>query len=178
MWRNLHAVAPASRRLSRDRQFSVILRRVLAPKDLCNWAPAMAHQGILTMLPIFSPRADLYAHCSRNLTSPLKNNCKSSTPYFNKAIRSAPMPKANPETFLGSYPLSLTNSNTLGSTMPHPRISIHPVCLQGRQGSAPRFPLPPQIKQETNISALGSVNGKNDGRKLVFTLEPKNSFMA
>src|SRR5216683_3641557 len=49
----------------------------------------------------------------------------SSTPYFNKAIRSAPMPNANPETFLGSYPLSFTKSNTLGSTMPQPRISIH-----------------------------------------------------
>jgi len=34
------------------------------------------------------------------------------------------------------------------------------------------------MKHETNISALGSVNGKNDGRKLVFTLDPKNSFMA
>src|SRR5260370_42432386 len=90
------------------------------------------------------------------------------------------MPKANPETFFGSYPLSFTNSNTLGSTMPQPRISIHPVCLHGRHGSfsVPRLPLPPQMKHETNISALGSVNGKNDGRKLVLTLDPKNSFMA
>src|SRR5580698_10370249 len=102
----------------------------------------------------------------------------SSTPYFNKAILSAPMPKANPETLLGSYPLSFTNSKTLGSTIPQPRFSIQPVCLQGRQGSLPRFPLPPQMKQETDISALGSVNGKNDGRKLVFTFDPKNSFMA
>src|SRR5271154_4723851 len=121
-----------------------------------------------------------YANCSKNLTSPLKNNCKSSTPYFNKAIRSAPMPKANPETLFGSYPLSFTNSNTFGSTMPQPRISIHPVCLQGRHGesSGPRFPLPPQMMHEMNSSALGSVKGKNDGRKLVFTLDPKNSFMA
>src|SRR5260370_31679803 len=101
----------------------------------------------------------------------------SSTPYFNKAIRSAPMPKANPETFLGSYPLSFTNSNTLGSTMPHPRISIHPVCLHGRHGSVPRLPLPPQIKHDTYISALGSVNGKNDARKLVFTLNLNNSLI-
>src|ERR1700685_3601381 len=102
----------------------------------------------------------------------------SSTPYANKAIRSAPTPKANPETFLGSYPLSFTNSNTLGSTIPHPRISIHPVCLHGRQGSEPRFPPRPQMKKETNSTALGSVNGKNDGRKLVLTLDPKNSFIA
>src|SRR4029077_15410827 len=93
-------------------------------------------------------------------------------------IRSAPMPNANPETFFGSYPLSFTNSNTFGSTTPQPRISIHPVVLQGRQGSDPRLPLPPQMKQDTIISALGSVKGKNDGRKLVFTLDPKSAFMA
>src|ERR1043166_9175339 len=62
--------------------------------------------------------------------------------------------------------------------MPQPSISIQPVCLQGRQGSEPRLPLPPQIKQDTIISALGSVNGKNDGRKLVFTLDPNRDFMA
>src|SRR6201993_657796 len=88
------------------------------------------------------------------------------------------MPNANPETFLGSYPLSFTNSNTLGSTIPHPSTSIHPVCLHGRHGSTPRFPLPPQIKQVTYSSALGSVNGKNEGRKCVFTLDPNRAFMA
>ena len=62
--------------------------------------------------------------------------------------------------------------------MPQPRISIHPVVLHGRHGSAPRLPLPPQMKQLTIISALGSVNGKNDGRKCVFTLEPNSAFMA
>src|SRR5580765_1102597 len=62
--------------------------------------------------------------------------------------------------------------------MPQPRISIQPVCLHGRQGSEPRLPLPPQIKQDTIISALGSVKGKNDGRKLVFTLDPNSAFMA
>src|SRR5579864_2399806 len=100
----------------------------------------------------------------------------SSTPYFRIAMRSAPIPNAKPDTFFGSYPLSFTNSNTLGSTMPQPRISIQPVVLQGRHGSVPRLPLPPQMKQLTIISALGSVNGKNDGRNCVFTLEPKNSF--
>ena len=62
--------------------------------------------------------------------------------------------------------------------MPQPRISIHPVCLQGRHGSEPRLPLPPQMKHDTIISALGSVKGKNDGRKLVFTLDPNSAFMA
>src|SRR3984957_1659854 len=121
---------------------------------------------------------DPQLNCSKNLTSPWKNACRSSNPYFSSAMRSAPMPKANPEIFFGSYQLSFTNTNTLGSTIPQPRISSHPVCLQGRHGFGPRRPLPPQMKHETNISALGSVNGKNDGRKLVFTLEPKNSFMA
>src|ERR1700685_794829 len=88
------------------------------------------------------------------------------------------MPNANPETVLGSYPLSFTNSNTLGSTMPQPRISIHPVRLQGRHGSDPLCPLPPQMKQLTIISALGSVKGKNDGRKCVFTDEPNSAFIA
>src|ERR1700687_5112475 len=101
----------------------------------------------------------------------------SSTPYFRIAIRSAPIPNANPDTFFGSYPLCFTNSNTFGSTMPHPRISIQPVVLQGRQGSLPRFPLPPQMKQLTIISALGSVNGKNDGRNCVFTLDPNRAFI-
>src|SRR5579862_5642325 len=102
----------------------------------------------------------------------------SSTPYFSRARRSTPMPKAKPETFLGSYPLSFTNSKTLGSTMPQPRTSIHPVCLHGRQGSELRLPLPPQMKHVTYNSALGSVKGKNDGRKCVFTLEPNRAFIA
>ena len=63
--------------------------------------------------------------------------------------------------------------------MPQPRNSIHPLACRGGSGIAlPRLPLPPQMKQLTYISALGSVNGKNDGRKLVFTLEPNSAFMA
>ena len=42
----------------------------------------------------------------------------------------------------------------VGSTMPQPRISTQPVCLQRLQ------PAPPQMLQETSISADGSVNGK------------------
>src|SRR6202035_5318006 len=101
-------------------------------------------------------------------------------PYLSIAIRSTPMPKAKPEIFSGSYPLRLTKSKTFGSTMPQPSISIHPVCLHGRHGalSLPRLPLPPHTKHDTNISALGSVKGKNDGRKLVFTSDPNSAFIA
>ena len=49
---------------------------------------------------------------------------------------------------------------------------FQPECLHLRQ------PLPPQKMQEICTSALGSVKGKNDGKKRVFTLEPKNAFMA
>src|SRR3954453_13855180 len=56
--------------------------------------------------------------------------------------------------------------------MPQPSNSIQPLCLQVRQ------PLPPQNMQEIDTSALGSVNGKNDGWNRVFTCEPKNDFMA
>ena len=45
-------------------------------------------------------------------------------------------------------------SSTAGSTMPHPRISTHPVCLQKEQ------PSPPQMLQLMSISADGSVKGK------------------
>ena len=51
--------------------------------------------------------------------------------------------------------------------MPQPSSSIQPECLHLRQ------PLPPQKMQLICTSALGSVNGKNDGKKRVFTLEPK-----
>ena len=58
---------------------------------------------------------------------------------------------ANPEYTSGSIPQSL---NTLGCTIPHPNISIHPDPLQKRQ------PFPPHLKHDTSTSALGSVNGK------------------
>ena len=66
-------------------------------------------------------------------------------------MRSTPSPKAYPVYNLLSIPHC---SSTLGSTIPHPRISTHPVCLQKPH------PLPPQIWHEISISALGSVNGK------------------
>ena len=56
--------------------------------------------------------------------------------------------------------------------MPQPSSSIQPDCLHLRQ------PLPPQKMQLICTSALGSVKGKNEGKKRVFTLEPKNAFMA
>src|SRR5579863_10455580 len=95
-------------------------------------------------------------------------------PYFIMAIRSTPMPNANPEIFFGSYAgcFSAANANTAGSTMPQPSSSIHPDCLHFLQ------PLPPQKMQLICTSALGSVNGKNDGKNRVFTEEPKSAFMA
>ena len=71
--------------------------------------------------------------------------------YFKIASRSIPMPKANPEYFLESMPFI---SSTLGFTMPAPSTSIQPVPLHSEQ------PLPPQAKQETSTSTLGSVKGK------------------
>ena len=56
--------------------------------------------------------------------------------------------------------------------MPQPSNSIHPEFLHLRQ------PLPPQKMQLIWTSALGSVKGKNDGKKRVFTADPKSAFMA
>src|ERR1035441_8641864 len=56
--------------------------------------------------------------------------------------------------------------------MPQPSSSIHPEFLHLRQ------PLPPQKIQLICTSALGAVNGKNDGKNRVFTAEPNNAFMA
>lgn len=58
--------------------------------------------------------------------------------------------ESHPDILL-SIPLA---SRTFGSTIPHPKISTQPVCLQKGQ------PFPPQILQLISISALGSVNGK------------------
>src|SRR5207237_950368 len=84
-----------------------------------------------------------------------------------KAMRSIPTPKANPEYFSGSI---LTPAKTLGFTIPAPKSSIHPECLQVGQ------PAPLQIQQETSIWAEGSVNGKKEGRKRVFTVGAKKSW--
>src|SRR4029078_6234305 len=74
-----------------------------------------------------------------------------------------PIPNAKPVYLLGSIPQFC---NTFGCTIPHPRISSQPVCLQTLQ------PLPPQRVQLISISALGSVNGKYEGRKRTFTSLP------
>ena len=73
-------------------------------------------------------------------------------------MRSMPMPKAKPEYFSGSM---LQFFSTSGSTMPEPPISTQPLYLQILQ------PAPLQIRHEISISALGSVNGKNDGRNRI-----------
>ena len=56
---------------------------------------------------------------------------------------------------LGSMPQLI---RTLGSTMPQPKISIQPLCLQKLQ------PLPPHTWQLTSTSQEGSVKGKKCGR--------------
>src|SRR5918999_5098876 len=76
---------------------------------------------------------DLHRNCSRTRTSFSKNLRRSGTPCLSMAMRSIPIPKAKPCTRSGSYPLSLTNPNTFGSTIPEPRISIQPVPLQIEQ---------------------------------------------
>ena len=78
--------------------------------------------------------------------------------YLSSAMRSTPMPNANPEYFLESMPHM---SSTFGLTMPAPSTSIQPVPLHIRQ------PSPWQFAQVRSTSADGSVNGKNDGRKRV-----------
>ena len=95
-----------------------------------------------------------------------ENNLRSSTLYLRFAIRSIPIPNAYPVYCLESMPLA---SSTAGSTMPHPKISTQPVCLQKAQ------PLPPQMSQLISISAEGSVNGKYDGRNLIFVSVPNIS---
>ena len=62
------------------------------------------------------------------------------TPYFNIAIRSTPKPNAKP---LNSSESILQFSNTIGFTIPQPKISSH-------------FPESDKI----STSADGSVNGK------------------
>src|SRR5579871_4318225 len=89
-------------------------------------------------------------------------------PYFINARRSAPQPKANPDTFSGSY---FTKPYKLGSIMPQPNNSTHPVRLQTGQ------PDPPHSRQLMSNSPLGSVNGKKLGRKRVRTLGPKKRRM-
>src|ERR1700687_4368291 len=99
----------------------------------------------------------------------------SSTPYFKIAIRSTPMPNANPLTFPAS---ESKKPETLGSTMPQPSSSIQPLALQLGQRPPSRYPLPPQKIQLICTSALGSVKGKKDGENRVFTLDPNSAFMA
>ncbi len=87
----------------------------------------------------------------RNLMSFSYKRRISSISYFNRAIRSNPIPKAKPVYLSGSI---LLIRSTLGCTIPQPRISIQPEPLQKRQ------PFPPHLKQLTSISALGSVKLK------------------
>src|SRR3546814_5196435 len=88
-------------------------------------------------------------NCFRKRTSFSENSRRSDTWYFRLVIRSIPIPNAKPEKNCGSTPHF---SSTFGSTIPQPRISTQPVCLQIVQ------PAPLQIVQDISISAEGSVN--------------------
>src|ERR1035437_4360695 len=83
------------------------------------------------------------------------------------AIRSIPIPKANPLYCLLSI---LQLSSTAGSTIPQPKISTQPAPLHILQ------PPPLQKGQEISISALISVNGKKEGRKRICVSSPNISF--
>src|SRR5207302_5773080 len=95
------------------------------------------------------------ANCARKRTSLSWSSRMSAMPWRVMAMRAGPMPQANPEYRSLETPQF---SSTAGCTMPEPRISIQPVCLQVAH------PAPLQIWHCTSISADGSVNGKNDGR--------------
>src|SRR4029078_10379811 len=106
-----------------------------------------------------------YSNFSRNLTSFSNSSRMSSSSYISAHMRSIPSPNANPEYSCGSTP---TARSTFGCTMPEPPNSIHPEFLQMRQ------PLPLHLKQLKSNSALGSVNGKYDGRKRVTVSAPNS----
>ena len=98
-------------------------------------------------------------------TSPSTMSRMSSTPCRNISVRSMPIPKAKPEYMSGSIPQAIS---TFGLTMPQPPHSIHPSDEQVRQGrSGLPTDSPRQTKQRRSSSALGSVNGKYDGRSRV-----------
>ena len=86
------------------------------------------------------------------------------------AVRSIPMPNAQPEYFSGSM---LTFLKTWGSTMPAPRISFQPVPPQTRQAGS----LCPQTMHSMSTSAEGSVNGKKLGRKRILSFSPNRARM-
>src|SRR5215211_5321922 len=104
-----------------------------------------------------------YSNFSKNRTSFSKSSLISSNSYINAHIRSIPRPTANPEYSCGSTP---TARSTLGWTMPDPPNSIQPEFLQMRH------PLPLHLKQLQSNSALGSVNGKYEGRNRVTVSGP------
>src|SRR5690606_26828249 len=106
------------------------------------------------------------SNCAKNRISFSENSRKSLISYLRLVIRSIPIPKAKPLYFLLSIPQL---SNTLGSTIPHPKISTHPLPLHIVQ------PTPLHIEQDISISAEGSVNGKYEGRKRTFVPSPYNS---
>src|SRR5690606_10483971 len=84
-------------------------------------------------------------------TSPSTMSCMSAIEWRSMSVRSMPMPNAKPVYSSGSTPAA---RSTLGLTMPQPPHSIQP---------APPF----FCGNHRSISADGSVNGKNAGRRRV-----------
>src|SRR5205085_9394332 len=105
-----------------------------------------------------------HQNCSRKRMSFSVSTRMSGIPWRTWAQRSMPKPKANPVHSSGSIPTAV---KTLGSTIPHPPSSIHPVWQQVRQ------PSPLHTAQVTSNSAEGSVNGKYDGRNREWMAGPK-----
>src|SRR5208282_6873249 len=65
-------------------------------------------------------------NCARNRRSFSKKSRMSSIPSFIRAVRSTPMPNANPWYSAGS---SFTARSTFGWIIPQPSTSVHPLCL-------------------------------------------------
>src|SRR5699024_11102797 len=91
----------------------------------------------------------------------------SSIPYLSIAIRSGPIPNANPLYIFGSYPAI---DSTSGCTIPAPKISIQPDCLQTEH------PDPEQTLQDISISTDDSVKGKKVDRKRISRSLPQLAF--
>src|SRR5699024_4310656 len=81
--------------------------------------------------------------------------------------RSGPIPNANPLYIFGSYPAI---DSTSGCTIPAPKISIQPDCLQTEH------PDPQQTLQDISISTDVSVKGKKLGRKRISRSLPRIAF--
>ena len=96
---------------------------------MCVWIQLLISTETRESVEIFGQ-----PNCLKNRTSLRKKSLISSIPYFSMKIRSGPIPKAKPLNTSGSYP---PFSSTFGWTIPAPRISTQPVCLQTEHPEPP-----------------------------------------